>query len=72
MWRRAPDARLRAAGRTAGRSPGCGDHLPDRAGAFAEGARLGAPTTIQAADRFHLWQGIGRAVETCVAATASV
>ncbi|MFB8181912.1 ISL3 family transposase [Streptomyces sp. NPDC055966] len=40
----------------------------DRAGAYAEGARLGAPTTIQVADRFHPCQGIGRAVKTCVAA----
>ncbi|MCQ6246131.1 ISL3 family transposase [Streptomyces malaysiensis] len=40
----------------------------DRAGAYAEGARLGAPDGLQVADRFHLWQGIGRAAETCVAA----
>lgn len=40
----------------------------DRAGAHAEGARLGAPDALQVADRFPLRQDLGRAVETCVAA----
>lgn len=46
--------------------PGIAVVARDRAGAYAEGIRHGAPTAVQVADRFHLVKNVGETLERVV------